>query len=69
VHDPVHWLFALTHLPLAQFESATQRHAVWVALGTGAGDRGVMHEYAEAGSPVWIVWYPYPPPPPPPQSV
>jgi hypothetical protein len=28
VQVPVHWLFALTHLPLGQSESATQRHAV-----------------------------------------
>ena len=55
VHDPVHWLFALTHLPLAQFESATQRHAVCVGSETGAGEREVVHEYAEAGSPVWVV--------------
>jgi hypothetical protein len=28
VQGPVHWPFALTHLPLAQFESETQRQAV-----------------------------------------
>jgi hypothetical protein len=28
VHVPVHWALALTHLPLEQSESATQRHAV-----------------------------------------
>jgi hypothetical protein len=52
VHDPVHWLLALTHLPLAQFESEVQRHAVWVASGTGAGERGVLHAYVDPGSPV-----------------
>jgi hypothetical protein len=44
VHVPVHWAFALTHLPLGQFESATHRHAVWPGSGTGAGARGVEHE-------------------------
>src|SRR5260370_40460601 len=39
VHVPVHWLFALTHLPLAQSESDTQRHAVCAAFETGAGER------------------------------
>jgi hypothetical protein len=43
VHEPVHWLFALTHLPLAQSESATQRHAVCAAFETGAGERVVVH--------------------------
>jgi len=28
VHMPVHWSEALTHAPLEQSESATQRHAV-----------------------------------------
>jgi hypothetical protein len=58
VHDPVHWPFALTHLPLEQFESEAQRHAVWVGFDTGAGESGVVHEYAEAVSPVWVVKYP-----------
>jgi hypothetical protein len=43
VHVPVHWLFALTHLPLAQSESDTQTHPVWAALETGAGKRVVVH--------------------------
>jgi hypothetical protein len=44
VHVPVHWVSALTHLPLEQFESATQRQAEWAALSTGAGDNVVVHE-------------------------
>jgi hypothetical protein len=44
VHVPVHWLSLLMHLPLEQFESATQRHAVFAVLRTGAGVRVVMHE-------------------------
>jgi hypothetical protein len=28
LHDPLHWLSAFAHLPLEQFESVTQRHAV-----------------------------------------
>ena len=55
VHEPVHWLFALTHFPLAQFESETQRHAVWVGSGTGVGERGVLHAYEDPGSPVCVV--------------
>jgi hypothetical protein len=43
VHVPVHWLLALEHWPLEQSESATQRHAVWVPLHTGAGERLVVH--------------------------
>ena len=43
VQVPVHWLLALTHLPLEQSESATQRHAVCPELGTGAGVRVVVH--------------------------
>lgn len=43
VHVPVHWPSALTHLPLEQFESATQRHAVSLELGVGAGVRVVEH--------------------------
>ena len=43
VHVPLHWVFALTHLPLGQFESATQRHAVWVGSATGPGVSGVVH--------------------------
>jgi hypothetical protein len=43
VHVPVHWLAALTHFPLAQFESATQRHDAWFAAGTGLGDKVVEH--------------------------
>jgi hypothetical protein len=50
VQEPVHWPFALTHLPLAQFESATQRQAVWVASGTGAGESRVVHAYVDPGS-------------------
>jgi hypothetical protein len=41
VHVPVHWLSLLTHLPLEQFESATQRHAVFAVLRTGVGVRVV----------------------------
>jgi hypothetical protein len=37
VHVPVHWVLALTHLPLEQSESATQRHAVPPEFNTGAG--------------------------------
>lgn len=55
VHDPLHCPFALTHLPLAQFESAAQRQAVWVESGMGAGERGVVHAYVDPGSLVWIV--------------
>jgi hypothetical protein len=43
VQVPVHWLLELTHLPLGQLESATQRHAVFPELGTGAGVRVVVH--------------------------
>lgn len=43
VQVPVHWLLALTHLPLEQSESATQRHAVSPELGTGAGESVVVH--------------------------
>jgi hypothetical protein len=39
----VHWLSLLTHLPLEQSESATQRHAVFAELMTGAGVRVVVH--------------------------
>jgi hypothetical protein len=39
---PVHWLFALTHMPLLQSESATQRHAVPPELDTGVGVRVVV---------------------------
>jgi hypothetical protein len=35
--DGLHWLLALTHLPLEQSPSATQRHAVPPVLRTGAG--------------------------------
>jgi len=42
-HVPVHLLAALTHFPLEQLESATQRHAVFPELGTGAGVRVVVH--------------------------
>jgi hypothetical protein len=34
---PLHWLSLLTHLPLEQSESATQRQADWSDLSTGAG--------------------------------
>ncbi len=37
VQVPVHWLSLLTHLPLEQFVSATQRHAVFALFRTGAG--------------------------------
>ena len=40
---PLHWLSRLTHLPLEQFESSTQRQAVFAALITGAGVSVVMH--------------------------
>ena len=42
-HVPVHLPSALTHFPLEQLESATQRHAVLPELGTGAGVRVVVH--------------------------
>jgi len=35
--EGLHWLFELTHLPLEQSESATQRHAVLAELRTGVG--------------------------------
>jgi hypothetical protein len=38
----VHWLFALTHMPLLQSESSTQRHVVPPELGTGVGVRVVV---------------------------
>jgi hypothetical protein len=44
VHEPEHCELPLTHLPLEQFESATQRHALWAALSTGVGVRLVVHE-------------------------
>ena len=44
VHVPVHWPSLLTHFPLEQSESATQRHAVFAELMTGAGVRVVVHE-------------------------
>jgi hypothetical protein len=34
---PPHWLSLLAHLPLEQFESATQRQALCAELMTGAG--------------------------------
>jgi hypothetical protein len=37
LHVPEHWLSALTHLPLEQFESATQTQAECAELRTGAG--------------------------------
>jgi hypothetical protein len=43
VHAPVHWLFRLTHLPLEQSPSATQRHTECVESHTGSGDRVVGH--------------------------
>ena len=43
LHVPVHWLSLFTHLPLEQSESATQRHAVFPELMTGAGVRVVTH--------------------------
>jgi hypothetical protein len=43
VHETEHWELLLTHLPLEQFESATQRHALWSALSTGVGVRLVVH--------------------------
>jgi hypothetical protein len=44
VQVPEHWVSALTHLPLEQFESATQRQAECAALSTGAGDNVEVHE-------------------------
>ena len=44
VQVPVHWLSLLTHLPLEQFESSTQRHAVFAVLSTGVGVSVVMHD-------------------------
>jgi len=43
VHVPVHWLLTLTHLPLAQSVSATQRHAVLAEFKTGVGVSDVVH--------------------------
>lgn len=44
VHAPApHWLLELTHLPLGQLESATQRHAVFPLFGLGVGVRVVVH--------------------------
>jgi hypothetical protein len=43
VQVPVHWLLALTHLPLEQSPSATQRHAVPPEFNTGAGKSDVVH--------------------------
>jgi hypothetical protein len=40
--DGLHWLLALTHLPLEQSPSATQRHAVPPELRTGAGESVVV---------------------------
>jgi hypothetical protein len=51
VHVPVHCDPALTHLPLEQLLSATQRHAVWVALQTGAGVRVDVQVYEAAALP------------------
>jgi hypothetical protein len=45
LHWPAtHWLSLLTHLPLEQLLSATQRHAVFAEFRTGAGASDVMHE-------------------------
>jgi hypothetical protein len=63
VHVPVHWLAKLTHLPLEQFESATQRHALPLALRTGAGDRVVVHAFPPVpmhATPVGAGWQPCP---------
>ena len=46
VQVPVHWLSLLTHLPLEQFVSATQRHAVFALLSTGVGVSVVVHDGA-----------------------
>lgn len=43
VHTPTHCPSALTHLPLEQSESATQRQAVCPELMIGAGVRVVVH--------------------------
>ena len=44
VQVPVHWLLALTHLPLEQSESLTQTHAEPPDRRTGGGVRVVEHE-------------------------
>jgi hypothetical protein len=41
---PAHWLSVLTHFALEQLLSATQRHAEWSELSTGAGVSVVVHE-------------------------
>ena len=51
LHWPAtHWLSLLTHLPLEQLLSVTQRHASWAALQTGAGAMLVVQTY-EPGLP------------------
>ncbi len=52
VQDPAsHEEADATHVPLEQFESATQRHPSCVALQTGAGESVVVHEYEVGGLP------------------
>jgi hypothetical protein len=58
LQPPVHWLLAFTHLPLEQSESATQRHSVWAALHTGAGDSVVAHVKAGALPPELTLIHP-----------
>jgi hypothetical protein len=60
---PEHWVSLSTHLPLEQFESATQRHAVCAALRTGAGVSVVVHEVPllpVQGTEDGAFWQPWP---------
>ena len=63
VQLPVHWLLALTHLPLEQSPSATQRHAVPPELRTGVGVSDVLHPVPPLvvqGTDVGAGWQPCP---------
>ena len=57
VQAPLAHRDAATHRPLAQFESATQRHASWAALHTGAGESVVVQVYV-AARPLVVTTYP-----------
>jgi hypothetical protein len=63
VHVLTHWLSLLRHLPLEQFESATQRHAVLSDLITGGGVKVVVHAVPPTpvqGTEVGAAWHPCP---------
>jgi hypothetical protein len=45
-------------VPLEQLVSETQRHASWMELHTGAGERLVVHEYEPGTLPELVTTYP-----------